>query len=226
MTLRLHNFFRNSAGHRVRIALALKGLDYEYVSVNIGPASEQKSDAYLKLNPQGLVPTLEHDGRILTQSLAIIEYLDEIHPEPPLLPESPAERARIRKIAMAIVADTHALNVQRVSKYMANTLGIDQNSIRAWRQYWMTRGLGIIETFLHDDPQTGTFCHGDSPTVADTILVPQVYTSQHYGVDLSKMPTVKRIYDHCLTLPAFQKAKPENQPDYNRDGRETKGRGH
>jgi maleylpyruvate isomerase len=225
--MKLYTYYRSGSAYRVRIALALKGLEYEPEYIVVRPDSpDLNNPAYVKLNPQRTSPTFVDGDLVLTQSLAIIEYLNEIHPEPPLLPKNPAERARIRKIALAIVADTHALNVQRVSKYMATTLGCDQPTIRAWRQHWMTRGLGIIETFLRDDRHTGTFCHGDSPTVADVILVPQVYTSQHYDVDLTNMPTVKRIYDHCLTLPAFQKAKPENQPDYNRDGRETPGAGH
>ncbi|MEL0107832.1 MAG: maleylacetoacetate isomerase [Rhodospirillaceae bacterium] len=184
----------------------------------------------MKLNPQRTAPTFIDEGVdgdvVLTQSMAIIEYLEETRPEPPLLPSDAAGRARVRKIAMAMVADTHALCVQRVSHHMANELDIEETDIRSWRQHWMTRGLNIVETFLADDPATGTFCHGETPTLADVILVPQVHTSQHYDVDLSGIPTIQRIYDHCLTLPAFQKAKPENQPDFGKDGREASGGGH
>lgn len=217
--MKLYTYYRSGSAYRVRIALALKGLEYEPEYIVVAPNSpDLNNDTYVKLNPQRTSPTFIDEGidgdLVLTQSLAIIEYLEETHPEPPLLPRDPAERARIRKIALAMVADTHALCVQRVSHYMANELGTDQPKIKEWRHYWMTRGLGIIETFLADDPATGTFCHGETPSLADVILVPQVYTSQHYGIDLDKIPTIKRIYEHCLTLPAFQKAKPENQPDY------------
>lgn len=148
MTLRLHNFFRNSAGHRVRIALALKGLDYEYVSVNIGPAGEQNSEAYLQLNPQGLVPTLVHDGRTITQSSAIIEYLDECFPEPPLLPADPLMRARVRAFASAIAAEMHALNNSGVHRFLAGAMALDEKKRGQWYAHWAKRGLTALEQTL------------------------------------------------------------------------------
>ena len=213
--MKLYTYYRSGSAYRVRIALALKGLEYEPHYIVVAPNSpDLNNDAYVKLNPQRTSPTFIDGDLVLTQSVAIIEYLDESHPKPALMPKDPAERARVRKIALAMVADTHALCVQRVSYYMANELDIEQPKIKEWRRHWMTRGLGIIETFLAEDSATGTFCHGEMPSLADVILVPQVYTSQHYDVDLTAMPTIKRIYEHCLTLPAFQKVKPENQPDY------------
>ena len=219
--MKLYTYYRSGSTYRVRIALALKGLEYEPEYIVVAPNSpDLNNDAYVKLNPQRTAPTFVDGDLVLTQSMAIIEYLEETHPEPALLPKNPTERARIRKIALAMIADTHALCVQRVSHYMANKLDIDQPKIKKWRLDWMTRGLGIVETFLADDAATGTFCHGEAPSLADVILVPQVYTSQHYDVDLTAMPTIKRIYDHCLKSPAFQKAQPENQPDFGKDDRD------
>lgn len=212
--MKLYTYYRSGSAYRVRIALALKGLDYEPSYIVVKPhAPDLNHPDYVKLNPQRSSPTFVDGDLVLTQSMAIVEYLDETYPEPPLLPATPAERARVRKMALSIVADTHALNVQRVSTYMKERLGIADPAIREWRRHWMTRGLGIFETFLAGDRQTGTFCHGESPTLADIVLVPQVYTSQHYDVDLAPFPTVRRIYEHCLSLPAFRKAAPENQPD-------------
>lgn len=213
MMLRLHNFFRNSAGHRVRIALALKGLDYEYVSVNIGPASEQKSDAYLKLNPQGLVPTLEHDGRILTQSLAIIEYLEEMFPEPSIMPADPLTRAQARAFAAAIAAEMHALNNSGVHRYLAGEMGLDDEKRQHWYAHWAKVGFTALEQTLAARPET-PFCFGETPTIADIFLVPQHLNYVCFKIDLAAYPRINRIVAHCGTLPAFKAAAPEAQPDY------------
>ena len=211
--LRLHNFFRNSAGHRVRIALALKGLDYDYVSVNIGPASEQKSESYLKLNPQGLVPALEHKGAIITQSLAIIEYLEEIFPEPPLLPADPVTRAQARAFASAIAAEMHALNNSGVHRYLATEMALDEEKRQRWYAHWAHKGFSALETLLSARPKT-SFCFGDAPTIADIFLVPQHLNYKRFNIDLSPYPRINSIVARCEALPPFQAAAPEAQPDY------------
>ena len=213
MTLRLHNFFRNSAGHRVRIALALKGLDYDYVSVNIGPAGEQKSAAYLKLNPQGLVPALEHDGVVITQSTAIIEYLEEIFPEPRLLPADPATRAQARAFAAAIASEMHALNNSGVHRYLASEMELDEEKRGRWYAHWAAKGFSALEQLLASRAET-PFCFGAQPTVADIFLVPQHLNYQRFNIDLSPYPRINRIVERCEAMPAFRAAAPEAQPDY------------
>lgn len=214
MTLRLHNFFRNSAGHRVRIALALKGLDYDYISVDIGPqGGAQKSQAYLKLNPQGLIPTLEHDGRIITQSLAIIEYLEEIFPAPPLMPDDPVTRAQVRAFATAIAAEMHALNNSGVHRYLASEMKLDETKRQQWYGHWAVKGFTALEELLAANPQT-SFCFGDRPTIADIFLVPQHLNYRRFNIDLAAFPRINRIVTHCESLPAFKAAAPEAQPDY------------
>lgn len=211
--LRLHNFFRNSAGHRVRIALALKGLDYDYVSVNIGPASEQKSESYLKLNPQGLVPALEHKGTVITQSSAIIEYLEEVFPDPALLPADPPTRARARAFASAIAAEMHALNNSGVHRYLASEMGLDDDKRQSWYAHWAQRGFSALEALLAAGPDR-PFCFGDRPTIADIFLVPQHVNYRRFKIDLAPYPRINRIVARCEALPPFQAAAPEAQPDY------------
>ncbi|MDZ4380843.1 MAG: maleylacetoacetate isomerase [Parvibaculum sp.] len=211
--LRLHNFFRNSAGHRVRIALALKGLDYDYVSVNIGPPGEQKSENYLRLNPQGLVPALEHNGAVITQSSAIIEYLEEVFPEPPLLPADPLIRARARAFAAAIAAEMHALNNSGVHRYLASEMGLDEAQRQSWYAHWAGKGFSALETLLAAGPDR-PFCAGDAPTIADIFLVPQHLNYRRFNIDLSPYPRINRIVARCEALPPFQAAAPEAQPDY------------
>jgi len=213
MVLRLHNFFRNSAGHRVRIALALKGLDYEYVSVNIGPAREQKSDAYLKLNPQGLVPALEHDGTVITQSIAIIEYLEEIFPDPSLFPSDPATRAQARAFAAAIASEMHALNNSGVHRYLGTEMGLDEKSRGQWYAHWAANGFAALEQLLAARPET-PFCFGDRPTVADIFLVPQHLNYRRFNIDLAPYARINRIVSRCEALPPVKAASPEAQPDY------------
>lgn len=212
--MKLYTYFRSSAAYRVRIALNLKQLDYEAVPVHlVRNGGEQRQTDYLALNPAGLVPTLIDDGNVLQQSLAIIEYLDEVHPQPALLPGSPAERARIRAIAQAIACDIHPVNNLRVLRYLVHELGVNDAQKNAWYRHWIAIGLSAVESMLAADPRTGLFCHGDTPTLADCCLVPQVFNAQRFDCDLSAMPTVMAIVERCAALDAFQRAAPGQQPD-------------
>lgn len=211
--MKLHNYFRSSTSFRVRIALNLKGLDYDYAAYHLRHG-EHRSDTYLALNPQGLVPTLElDDGTCIGQSLAIMEYLDETHPEPPLLPGSPTARARIRALAYAIACDIHPVNNMRILKYLADPLGHDADTVTDWFRHWAGIEFETLERRLANEPETGRFCHGDRPTLADICLIPQVVNNRRFDVDMSPYPTINRIYDACLELDAFQQAMPANQPD-------------
>ncbi|WP_050418245.1 maleylacetoacetate isomerase [Azoarcus sp. CIB] len=212
--MKLYTYFRSSAAYRVRIALNLKQLDYEAIPVHlVRNGGEQRQADYLALNPAGLVPTLVDDGNVLQQSLAIIEYLDEVHPQPALLPGSPAERARIRAIAQSIACDIHPVNNLRVLRYLVHELGVNDAQKNAWYRHWIAIGLSAVESMLAADARTGLFCHGDTPTLADCCLVPQVFNAQRFDCDLSAMPTVMRIVERCATLDAFQRAAPGQQPD-------------
>ena len=212
--MRLHTYFRSSAAYRVRIALNLKGLDYEAVPVHlVRGGGEHRQPAYLGLNPAGLVPALEDQGQVLTQSLAIVEYLEEIHPRPALLPEAPLDRARVRAIAQAIACDIHPVNNLRVLQYLTRELAADDAQKNAWYRHWVGVGMQAVEAMLAADARTGAFCHGDAPGLADCCLVPQVFNARRFGCELSAMPTVLRIADHCAGLEAFRRAAPEAQPD-------------
>jgi len=211
--MKLYDYFRSSAAYRVRIALNLKGVAPERAFVHLRN-NVQRSDDYLALNPQGLVPMLvADDGTILTQSLAIIEYLDEVHPAPPLLPVTPAERARVRGIALEIACDIHPLNNLRVLQYLKNTLGVSEEQKDAWYRYWIDVGLEALETRLARDPATGRFCHGDAPTLADICLVPQLANARRMNIDVGPYPTLTRIEAAAISLPAFVDAAPAKQPD-------------
>jgi len=212
--MKLHNYFRSSASFRVRIALALKGLDYEYASVHLlKGGGEQFAAEFTAMNPAALVPVLDDDGIVLTQSLAIIEYLDETRPQPPLLPPDAAGRARARAIALAIACEIHPLNNLRVLGYLSKTLGVSEEEKTAWYRHWVETGLATVEAMLAGDPRTGLCCHGDTPTLADICLVPQIVNAQRFNARLDHVPTVMRIHEHCLTLPAFAKSVPALQPD-------------
>lgn len=212
--MRLHTYFRSTAAWRVRIALQLKGLAYEAVPVHLlRDGGEQHGDAFRALNPQGLVPLLEDGDEVVTQSLAIIEYLDETHPEPPLLPRSAAGRARVRALAQVVACDIHPLNNLRVQQYLAREFGADEAAKTRWMHAWMDAGLGALERMLADDPRTGAFCHGDAPTLADLCLVPQLYNADRFELPLDPYPVVARIRAHCMTLPAFADTAPERQAD-------------
>ena len=211
--MKLYGFFRSSAAFRVRIALNLKGLAYEQVPIHLR-RNEQSRDDYLALNPQGLVPTLDDGGELLTQSLAIIEYLEETHPQPGLLPAHPLARARVRSIAGAIACDIHPIDNLRVLRYLAKPLGHDDKAVETWFNHWIRVGFTGIEHMLAKDGQAGTFCQGDSPTLADICLVPQVFNAQRYpSFDFTPFPTLMRIFGNCMKLPAFDRARPEKQPD-------------
>ncbi|MDP2824632.1 MAG: maleylacetoacetate isomerase [Sulfuritalea sp.] len=213
--MKLHNYFRSSASFRVRIALALKNLEYEYASVHLlQGGGQQFAAAFRAMNPAALVPVLEEDdGTVLTQSLAIIEYLDETRPQPPLLPGDAVGRARVRAIALAIACEIHPLNNLRVLAYLSKTLGIDDAQRNAWYCHWVETGLATVEAMLAGDPHTGTCCHGDAPTLADICLVPQIFNAQRFKARLDHVPTVMRIHEHCLTLSAFALSVPALQPD-------------
>jgi maleylacetoacetate isomerase len=211
--LKLYDYFRSSAAYRVRIALNLKGLAPERAFVHLAKG-EQLAGDYLSVNPQGLVPTLvTDDGHVLSQSLAIIDWLDETHPVPPLLPADAVGRARVRSIALAIACDIHPLNNTRVLNYLSNTLGVTAEQRTGWYKYWIDLGFEALEKRLVGDPRTGTFCHGRSPTLADVCLVPQVANARRFHVDLAPYPAIVRIDAACAALPAFADAAPARQPD-------------
>jgi maleylacetoacetate isomerase len=210
--MKLYGYYRSSAAYRVRIALNLKGLAYESVFVHLR-RGEQRAPDYLKLNPQAFVPTLVEGDAALTQSLAIIEYLEEVHPKPALLPRDPPGRARVRALALAVACDIHPLNNLKILQYLQKELGLDQPARDAWYRRWVHDGFRAIETQL-GGPETGRFCHGDRPTMADVCLVPQAYNAERLKVDLAPYPTIRRIVAEARALPAFALAAPEAQPDY------------
>ncbi len=214
--MKLHNYFRSSTSFRVRIALALKRLPYDYVSHHLR-RGEQRTEAYLALNPQGLVPTLELEDKggraLLPQSLAIIEYLDEVHPAPPLLPADPRGRARVRGLAYAIACDLHPLNNLRVLQYLVGPLGQPPEVQGAWFRHWVAVEFAALEQRLAAEPETGQFCHGDRPGLADLCLVPQVINGRRFDCDMAPYPTIRRIFEACMEIPAFVAAAPQNQPD-------------
>ena len=212
--MKLFTFFLSGSSYRARIALNLKGIDYEPCFLVVAKGSEDLADPeYRKLNPQGVIPTLVDGDTVLNQSMAIIEYLEETRPDPPLLPADPAGRARVRAIAGTIACDTHPLITLRVIAYLDDILELPADDKRAWLQFWNARGLGAVETMLADGKGTGKYCHGDTPTMADALLIPQVSTAQRFGIDTTRFPEVTRVYEHCMAEDAFRKAAPENQPD-------------
>jgi maleylacetoacetate isomerase len=210
--MKLYGYFRSSAAYRVRIALNLKGLAYESAFVHLR-RGEQRAPHYLRLNPQAFVPTLVDGGAPLTQSLAIVEYLEETHPRPALLPRDSLGRVRVRALALAVACDIHPLNNLKVLQYLQKELGLDQPARDAWYHRWVHDGFRALETEL-GGPETGRFCHGDQPTLADVCLVPQAYNAERLKVDLAPYPAIRRIVAAARALPAFAKAAPEAQPDY------------
>ncbi|WP_274572313.1 maleylacetoacetate isomerase [Neisseria leonii] len=211
--MKLYSYFRSSAAYRVRIALNLKNLPYRTEPVHLlQDGGRQRGAEYTALNPQKLVPALTTPDGVLTQSLAIIEYLDETCPEPPLLPADAAGRARVRTIAQLTACDIHPLNNLRVLQYLEQHFAADGEAKNHWYRHWINEGFTALETLLHS-PQTGRFCHGDNPTLADCCLIPQVYNARRFGIDLTAYPTIARIAAECTPLPAFAAAAPENQPD-------------
>lgn len=212
--MKLYTYFRSSAAYRVRIALNLKGLAYDAVPVHLlRDGGEQLQPAYRAVNPAGLLPALDDGAAAIGQSLAIIEYLDESRPDVPLLPADAAGRARVRALALTIAADTHPLGNLRVLKYLTGVLNVTEEQKQAWLHHWMGTGLAAFEQLLATDARTGRFCHGDTPTLADCCLVPQVFNALRFQLELSPYPIIRRIYDACVELPAFQQAHPAQQPD-------------
>jgi maleylacetoacetate isomerase len=210
--MKLYSFHRSSAAFRVRIALNLKGLAYEQQPIHLRK-NEQQRDDYLALNPLGLVPTLEDGPNVLTQSLAIIEYLDERHPNPPFLPADAAGRARVRALALDVACDIHPIDNLRVLRYLGKPLGHDDKAVETWFNHWIRLGFEAIERVLARDGKSA-FCHGDSPTLADICLVPQVFNAQRYpSFDLKPYPSIMRAFGNCMKLDAFERARPEKQPD-------------
>jgi maleylpyruvate isomerase len=212
--VKLWGYFRSSAAFRVRIALALKGLPAEHAFVHLR-RNEQRAPDYLARNPLGFVPTLEDGPVVLTQSLAICEYLDEMHPEPPFLPADPVGRARVRAIAYAIACDIHPVNNLRVLRYLLKPLGLDKAAHDAWYRHWIAVGFEALEKLLSDG-KTGPYCHGALPGLADICLVPQVFNAKRLCSDaeLEAYPTLMAAFAACMAHPAFQAAAPENQPDF------------
>ncbi len=210
--MKLHNYFRSSASYRVRIALGIKGLPYDYVAVHIA-RGEHKKEPYAALSADTLVPLLEVDGQKLSQSMAIIEYLDETHPTPALLPADPAGRARVRALAQSIACDTHPINNLRILKYLSSELKLGDEAKNAWYRHWCREGLGAFERQLAQRP-VSTFCHGDTPTLADCCLVPQIFNAQRFDVSLEGLPRTMAAYQACMALPAFEKAQPSSCPDF------------
>ena len=210
--MKLYGYFRSSAAFRVRIALNLKKLDYEDAFIHLR-RGDQANPEFLGVNPQGLVPALEVDGQMLTQSLPIIEYLDETHPEPPLLPRDAAGRARVRALAAIVACDIHPLNNLRVLRYLHRPLGHDQSAVETWYNHWIDSGFRALERLLAGDSRTLAFCHGGQPGLADIALVPQVVNAERYRLDLAPYPTIARIFETCMKLDAFAAAHPERQPD-------------
>lgn len=213
--MELFTYFRSSAAFRVRIALNLKGLKAEPHFVHlVKDGGQQHRPEFRKVNPQGFVPALVDQGKVLTQSLAIIEYLEETHPNPPLLPKDALGRARVRAMALIIAADIHPLQNTRIMKYLEGELKQDEAARKRWIQRWITEGFTALEKTLANDSATGEFCHGDTPTMADVLLVPQMFSSRRFGVDLEPFPTLRRIDEHCQLLKPFQDAAPAKQPDF------------
>jgi len=212
--MELYSYFRSSASYRVRIALNLKGLPYEYVPVHLlREGGEQLKPAYRRLNPDGVVPTLVDEGQPIQQSLAIIEYLEETHPEPALLPATPADRAHVRALALQVACEIHPLNNLRVLKYLKHSLGTDDAMKDAWYRHWVESGFASLEQQLANDRRTGKLCFGDTPTLADLCLVPQVFNANRFAIDTTRYPTIQRIHDYATQLEAFAKAAPGAQPD-------------
>jgi maleylpyruvate isomerase len=212
--MKLYNYFRSSASFRVRIALNLKGLPYEYAAVHLTKGGGQQfAPEFRAINPDALIPVLDDEGPRLTQSLAIIEYLEETHPEPPLLPRAPLERAYVRAIALGIACEIHPLNNLRVLRYLVRDLKVTDEQKDAWYRHWVQEGLAAIEARLVAENRCGRYALGSQVTLADVVIVPQIFNAKRFDCRLDHVPTVMRIFEHCMELPAFVDAQPARQPD-------------
>jgi len=210
--LTLYSYYRSSAAFRVRIVLNLKGLEYDAIPVDLLRVDDENSE-YRDVNPQGFVPTLKDIQRLFHQSLAISEYLEETYPESPILPSLARDRAQVRVLSQMVACDIHPLNNLCVQDYLRDRLHASDEVVHEWYRHWIREGFQAIEALLKRSVATGEFCHGDTPTLADACLVPQVYNARRYQCDLSAYPTILRIEANCQALPAFLEAAPENQPD-------------
>ena len=210
--MQLYSFFRSGTSHRLRIALNLKGLATEYVAVDLRTEAHQSAE-YKALNPQGLVPTLVKDGKVMTQSPAIIEWLEETHPTPALLPTSPDDRAHVRAFAAMVACDIHPINNRRILEYLRHTLKTDEAAINTWCGHWITQGFDAYEAMLAADPKRAGFSFGDRPGLADVYLVPQVESARRFKLDMARWPLITAVDAACMALEAFQKAAPAQQPD-------------
>ena len=210
--MKLYSYFRSSASFRVRIALALKGQSYDYVSVHLAKG-QQLQDNFTVVNAEALVPVLEVDGLRLTQSMAIMEYLDDKFPQPALLPSDAAGKARVRALSQSIACEIHPLNNLRVLKYLTGSLKLDEDTKNTWYHHWVRMGLEAFEKQLHH-PATGRFCHGDQPSMADCVFVPQIFNANRFKVDLSGLDRTLQTFEACMALPAFQAAQPSACPDF------------
>ncbi|WP_426209309.1 maleylacetoacetate isomerase [Massilia sp. TWP1-3-3] len=212
--MKLYDYFRSSAAYRVRIGLNLKALTYEAVPVHLTrDGGEQLKADYLAINPGALVPALDDGGAVITQSLAILEYLDEMHPQAPLMPRDALGRARVRSLALTVACDIHPLNNLRVLRYLVKQGGLTEDAKNAWYVHWVQEGFAALEVLLSASGDTGRFCHGDTPTIADCVLVPQVFNATRFGIDLAAYPTIVRIDAACQAVPAFAAAHPSRHPD-------------
>ena len=211
--MELYSYFRSSAAFRVRIALALKGLAHDYRAVHLA-RNEHLAAAYGAVSSARLVPQLIDGEASISQSLAIIEYLDEVHPQPPLLPGTALDRARIRSLALDIACEIHPLNNLRVLRYLVRELQVGEVAKNTWYRHWVEQGLGVVEQRLAQEPGTGRYCHGESPTLADCVLVPQIFNAQRFDCRLDHVPTVMRVFGACMAEPAFQRAQPSACPDF------------
>ncbi len=212
MALQLYTYWRSSAAYRVRVALNLKGLEYQSLATDL-MVGEHHGASYRDTNPQGLVPALVHEGSTIAQSLAIIEYLDEVFPQPPLLPADPLQRATVRAMAQAIACDVHPLNNLRVLQYLKSKLGRTAEDINAWYGHWIHEGFAGLERMVAQHSTAGRYCFGDEPTVADACLVPQIYNANRFKIDVDAFPRLLQINAHLTTLAPFAAAAPEAQPD-------------
>ena len=211
--MKLYGFSRSSAAFRVRIALNLKGIEWEHINISL-PDGDQFGEDYKRINPQGRVPTLIDGETALYQSMAILEYLDETHPEPAFLPSDPVARARVRGLADIIACDIHPLNNLAVLKFLSREMEKDNDAVNVtWYQHWIAEGFNALEAHLAADSLTGSFSHGDTPGLVDICIVPQVFNAQRYECDLSGYPTITRIFEECMKLDAFDSAQPSKQPD-------------